>query len=327
MNKVYIGIDLGGTFIKVGCFDSQLKLLAKTSAPTEAEKDAKIVIENMASAAEECAAEAGFSMSDVAAVGLGCPGPARYSEGIIEAATNFPTFRNIPIRKMLSDRLNGKTIVFENDANVACFGEFAAGAGKDVDDMVFFTLGTGIGGGIVNKGKLLAGAGDNAAELGHIIIYPDGRLCNCGQRGCVEAYASATNTAKRATEAVEKGRPSSLKKVLDEKGEITCKDVYDHLKVDDKLAKEITDETAKALALVCINLLHTTEPKRIVFAGGMIAAGDVLLNRIKYYFNEHIWNLRKETVDIRFATLGEDAGIIGAAALAKQAAEGKLKSD
>ncbi len=326
MSEIFVGIDLGGTFIKVGCFDSQLKSLSKISAPTEAEKKAKVVIENMARAAEKCVADAGFTMDDVPAVGLGCPGPARYNEGIIEAATNFPTFRNIPIRKMLNDRLGGKTIVFENDANVACFGEFAAGAGKDVDDMVFFTLGTGIGGGIINKGKLLSGAGDNAAELGHIIIYPDGRLCNCGQRGCVEAYASATNTAKRATEAVEKNQPSSLKKVLDEKGEITCKDVYDHLKAGDKLAKQITDETAKALSLVCINMLHATEPKRIVFAGGMIAAGNILLNRIKDYFNEHIWNLKKETVDICFATLGEDAGIIGAAALAMQAAEGKSKS-
>ncbi len=321
MSEIFVGIDLGGTFIKVGCFDSQLKLLAKISAPTEPEKDADIVIDNIAGAAESCVAKAGFTMADVPAVGLGCPGPARYSEGIIEAATNLPTFRNIPVRQMLSDRLCGKTIVLENDANVACFGEFAAGAGKDVDDMVFFTLGTGIGGGIINKGKLLAGWGDNAAELGHIIIYPDGRLCNCGQRGCVEAYASATNTAKRATEAVVQGQPSSLKKVLDEKGKITCKDVYDHLKAGDKLAKQITDETAKALALVCINVLHVTEPKRIVFAGGMIAAGDILLNRIKDYFNEHIWKLRKETVEICFATLGEDAGIIGAAALAKQTSD------
>ncbi len=321
MSDIFVGVDLGGTFIKVGCFDSQLKLLAKVSAPTEVEKEAEVVIDNIAKAAERCVSEAGFTMADVPAVGLGCPGPARYSEGIIEAATNFPSFRNVPVRQMLSDRLDGKTIVFENDANVACFGEFAAGAGKDVDDMVFFTLGTGIGGGIVNKGKLLAGAGDNAAELGHIIIYPDGRLCNCGQRGCVEAYSSATNTAKRATEAVEKGQPSSLKKVLDEKGEITCKDVYDHLKAGDKLAKQITDETAKALALICINMLHTTEPKRIVFAGGMIAAGDILLNRIRDYFNEHIWKLHKETVEICFAALGEDAGIIGAAALAKQATE------
>ncbi len=321
MSKLFVGIDLGGTFIKVGCFDSQLKILAKISAPTESEKDANTIIENMAKAAERSVAKAGFTMADVPAVGLGCPGPAKYSEGIIEAATNFPTFRNIAVRQMLSDKLGGKTIVFENDANVACFGEFAAGAGKDVEDMVFFTLGTGIGGGIINKGKLLAGAGDNAAELGHIIIYPEGRLCNCGQRGCVEAYASATNTAKRATEAVEKGQPSSLKKVIDEKGEITCKDVYDHLKAGDKLAKQITDETAKALALVCINMLHSTEPARIVFAGGMIAAGDVLLNRIKDYFNEHIWALRQETVEICFATLSEDAGIIGAAALAKQAIE------
>jgi len=319
MSEIYLGIDLGGTFIKVGCFDSDLKLLAKTSAHTEAEKDAKTIIENMAKAAEQAAAKAGFAMDDVSAVGLASPGPAKYREGIIEAATNFPNLRNIPIRRMLSDRLSGKTIIFENDANAACFGEFVAGAGKDVDDMVFFTLGTGIGGGIINKGKLLVGAGDNANELGHIIIYPDGRLCNCGQKGCAEAYASATNTAKRATEAVEAGEKSSLKKVLDEKAQITCKDVYDHLKAGDKLAKKITDETAKALAILCINVLHTTEPARIVFAGGMIAAGDVLLNRIKDYFNEQIWHLKKETVEICFATLGEDAGIIGAAALAKQA--------
>jgi glucokinase len=321
MSEIYLGIDLGGTFIKVGCFDSDLKLLAKTSAPTEAEKDAETIIENMAKAAEQCVAKAGASMDDVLAAGLGCPGPARYKEGIIEAATNFPTFRNIPIRQMLSDRLGGKTIIFENDANVACFGEFTTGAGKGVDDMAFFTLGTGIGGGIINKGKLLAGAGDNANELGHTIIYPDGRLCNCGQKGCAEAYASATNTAKRATEAVEAGQPSSLKEVLDKKGKITCKDVYEHLKAGDKLAKKITDETAKALAILCINVLHTTEPARIVFAGGMIAAGEVLLNRIKDYFNEQIWHLKKETVEICFATLGEDAGIIGGAALAQKPAK------
>jgi len=318
MSDIYLGIDLGGTFIKVGCFDSKLKLLAKISAPTQAEKDADTIIENITKASEKCAAEAGFNMADITAVGLACPGPARYREGIIEAATNFPHLRNTPIQKILSKRLGGKKIVFENDANVACFGEFVAGAGKDIDDMVFFTLGTGIGGGIINKGKLLTGAGDNANELGHIIVYPDGRLCNCGQKGCAEAYASASNTAKRATEAVMAGEKSSLKEVLDKNGQITCKDVYDHLKAGDELAKKITDETAKALAILCINTLHTTEPVRIVFAGGMIAAGDILLNRIKDYFNEHIWHLKKETVEICFATLGEDAGIIGAAALAKQ---------
>ncbi|MFZ0034640.1 MAG: ROK family protein [Sedimentisphaerales bacterium] len=317
MSDIYVGIDLGATFIKVGCFDSKLKLLAKTSAPTQAEKQPKVIIDNIAKASEQCVAEANLSINDISAVGLGCPGLAKYSQGIIEAAPNFPTFRNTPLRQTLSDRLSGKTIIFENDANVACFGEFVAGAGKGIEDMVFFTLGTGIGGGIINKGKLLTGSGGNAAELGHIIIYPDGRPCNCGQKGCAEAYASAANTAKRAAEAIKAGEKSTLKKVFDKKGQITCKDVYDHLKAGDKLAKKITDETAKTLALLCINVLHTTEPHRIVFAGGMIAAGDILLNRIKYYLNEQIWNLKKEQVEICFATLGEDAGIIGSAALAK----------
>jgi glucokinase len=219
---------------------------------------------------------------------------------------------------MLNEKL-GAPIVFDNDANVACWGEYAVGAGKGVKDMVFFTLGTGIGGGIISKGELVHGCDENAAELGHMIIYPDGRNCNCGQRGCVEAYASADSTARRAAEALEAGAESSLKKVLDEKGQITSKDIYEHLANGDKLAKEITDGTAKALAITCINMLHTTEPKRIVFAGGMIAAGDILLNRIKDFFNEYIWTLKKEMVEICFATLGEDAGIIGAAALAQHA--------
>ncbi len=317
MANLLIGIDLGGTNIKIGCFDAHLKLLKKTSITTDADSGPQAVVKNMLAAISELVNESGFSSSDISAAGIGTPGPADYKAGIIINSTNMPAFKNAPIRQMLSDGLHCP-VVFDNDANVACFGEFTAGAGKGVTDMVFFTLGTGIGAGIVSDGKLLHGSGGNAAELGHTIIYPGGRLCNCGQKGCVEAYASASNTAKRAAEALNAGEKSSLKKVLDENGQITCKDVYDHLKTGDKLAKKITDETAKALAILCINALHATEPQRIVFAGGMIAAGDILLNRIKDYFSEQIWKLKKETVEICFATLGEDAGIIGAAALAKQ---------
>ena len=315
MGNILIGIDLGGTNIKIGCFDIRLKVLKKTSITTDACLGPQAVVERMIAAVGGLVKESGFTLSDISAAGVGTPGPADYKAGIIINSTNMPTFKNVPIRQMLSDGLCCP-VVFDNDANAACFGEFVAGAGKGVEDMVFFTLGTGIGGGIVSEGKLLRGSGGNAAELGHTIIYPNGRLCNCGQKGCAEAYASASNTAKRAAEAVEAGEKSSLKKVLDKYGQITCKDVYDHLKAGDKLAKKITDETAEALAVLCINVLHTTEPQRIVFAGGMIAAGDVLLNRIKDFFNEHIWSLKKETVEICFATLSEDAGIIGAAALA-----------
>lgn len=315
MSEIFVGIDVGGTNVKIGLFDSKLKLISKTSVTTDADMGPEIVIDKMAKTVKELLAQAGFSLKDIVAVGIGTPGPAKYSEGIIIRSTNMPKFKNVPICKMLNERL-GAPIVFDNDANVACWGEYAVGAGKGVKDIVFFTLGTGIGGGIVSNGELVHGCDENGAELGHMIIYPDGRQCNCGQKGCVEAYASADSTARRATEAVEGGATSSLKKVLDKKGRITSKDVYEHLAAGDKLAKEITDGTAKALAITCINMLHTTEPKRIVFAGGMIAAGDVLLNAIRRFFDENIWTIKKEAVEICFATLGEDAGIIGAAALA-----------
>ena len=317
MNNILIGIDLGGTNIKIGIFDSALKLIRKTSVAAETDMGPAAVIDKMVRTIERLLADAGLALKDVCAAGLGTPGPANYRQGIIIDAANLPRFKNVPIRRMLSERI-GKPVVFENDANAACWGEYVAGAGKNIRDMVFFTLGTGIGGGIICNGRLVHGSNQNGGELGHIIIYPDGRLCSCGQRGCVEAYASATATAKRATEVIEAGAESSLKKVLDKKGKITCKDVYEHLAGGDKLAKEITDQTAKALAIISVNMLHATEPQRIVFAGGVIAAGDVLLNRIRGYFGELIWSLKKESVEICFATLGEDAGVIGAAALASQ---------
>ncbi len=325
MSRTFVGIDVGGTNVKIGLFDTDLKLICKTSVTTDADMGPKVVIDKMAKTVEELVAQAGLTLKDIIAVGIGTPGPAKYSEGIIIKSTNMPKFKNVPICRMLNEKL-GVPIVFDNDANVACWGEYAVGAGKGVKDIVFFTLGTGIGGGIVSNGELVHGCDENGAELGHTIIYPDGRLCNCGQKGCVEAYASADSTARRATEAIQSGAKSSLKKVLDQKGKITSKDVYQHLASGDKLAKEITDGTAKALAITCINMLHATEPKRIVFAGGMIAAGDVLLNAIKRFFDENVWTIKKEFVEICFATLGEDAGIIGAAALARHTKQqGKLK--
>ena len=317
MSKTFVGIDVGGTNIKIGLFDAELKLLSKTSVTTDADMGPEIVIDKMAQTVKDLLDQAGLSLADIVAIGIGTPGPAKYSEGVIIRSTNMPKFKNVPICKMLNERL-GAPVVFDNDANVACWGEYVMGAGKGVQDMVFFTLGTGIGGGVVSSGELVHGCDENAAELGHMIIYPNGRSCNCGQKGCVEAYASADSTARRATEALEGGAKSSLSKVLDEKGKITSKDVYEHLAAGDELAKEITDGTAEALALTCINMLHTTEPRRIVFTGGMIAAGDLLLNRIRHFFNQHIWTIKKEDkIEICFATLGEDTGIIGAGALAR----------
>ncbi len=231
MSGTFVGIDVGGTNIKIGLFDTKLKLVSKTSVTTDADMGPEVVIDKMAQAVKDLLTEAGLSLEDAVAVGIGTPGPAKYSEGIIIRSTNMPKFKNVAICKMLNERL-GLPVVFDNDANVACWGEYVVGAGKDVTDMIFFTLGTGIGGGVVSSGELVHGCDENAAELGHVIIYPNGRNCNCGQKGCVEAYASADSTARRATEALEGGAESSLRKVLDETGRITCKDVFDHVPVN-----------------------------------------------------------------------------------------------
>jgi glucokinase len=316
MSEVFIGIDFGGSNIKAGIFDEQISLIGKDSIPTDVDSGPANVVQRITEQCRSLINQAGFTSADIAAIGIGTPGPADYPNGIIIKAANMHNFKNTPLRDMIADNL-GAPAVLENDANVACWGEFTKGVGKDISDMVFFTLGTGIGGGIVTKGQLLTGSDYNAAELGHMIIHPDGRLCGCGQKGCVEAYASASSTAARAIEALSQGRPSSLNEILDQKCKITCEAVFAHAKSGDELANEIVDTTAKALAIMCVNMLHTTEPQQIVFTGGMIAAGDFLLNKIKKHFCEQIWNLKPEKLEICFAALGEDTGIIGAAALAQ----------
>lgn len=318
MSEIFIGIDLGGTNIKIGCFDSQLKLICKTSVATGADMGPVAIVDRIGDTTEKLLADNNLSDKTIKAAGIGAPGPSDIAAGIVKAAPNLPQFKNVPLRKMVSERL-GRPVVFENDANAACWGEYVVGAGKGVDDMAFFTLGTGIGGGVISNGGLVHGYGDNAAELGHIIIHQDGRLCGCGQKGCVEAYASAKSTAMRATEAVESGTKSSLKKILKQNGKITCKNVFEHSGAGDALSMEITEGTANALGLLCVNMLHVTGPQRIVFGGGMIAAGDLLLSRIRHYFKQYIWPLKDEPLEICFAALGEDAGIIGTAALALHA--------
>ncbi len=314
MANLLVGIDLGGTHIKVGCFDEELRLLERGAVATEVDMGAKLVVDRIVGAITVLLDSTGHKLGDIHAAGIGTPGPADYQAGIVINSTHMPAFRNTPLRQMLIDRLHCP-VAFNNDANVACFGEFTAGAGEDVDDMVFFALGTEIGCGIVSHGKLIQGATGNAAEVGHVIVYPEGEPCNCGQRGCAEAYASAANTARRARAAIEAGATSSLASLA----EISCKDVYQHLARGDALARRITDDTAGALALLCVNMLHVTDPARIVFAGDMIGAGPALLDPIRERFDRLIWRIRRETVEIVFASLGGDAGIIGAATLAREA--------
>jgi glucokinase len=310
-----VGIDLGGTYIKGGVCDRAGALVAKDAIPTEADRGADHVIDRMAQLVDAVIAKAGLTKEDVAGVGVGAPGPLSHAEGFIYSAPNLPGFVDIPLRDRMA-RATGLTASLENDANAAAYGEFTAGAARDVQDMVMLTLGTGIGGGVVLRGELLRGSFDNAGEIGHMIIVPDGRPCPCGQRGCLERYGSANAVMERVQEAVRAGADSSLKPKVDSEEAFDARDVREAMAAGDTLAARIWDETCYYLGLAAVNIRHLLNPEVIVLAGGLINAGDELLTPLNEHFERQSWKIAPDVPQIRLATLGTDAGTIGAAALA-----------
>ena len=317
-SEYFFGVDLGGTNVEMGLLDEEGAIVAHVAEPTNAQEGPQSLVERVAEACRGLAKQAQVPSDEIKALGIGSPGPMSMSQGKLINLGNLPGFNNFFLRAELSRRLELPALL-ENDANSACWGEFWLGAGRDVNDMVLFTLGTGIGGGIVIGGELIHGSDENAAELGHMIIQTYGRQCTCGQKGCVEAYASATATVARAMEALDDGRKSELVDVRRQNGTLTCKDVFDCAGTGDPLANEIVNGTAKALAQICVSMRHITEPEMVVLTGGMIKAGDILLDRVRSFYEEMVWNLKPEPMDICFAELGGHAGFIGAAGLAVHA--------
>lgn len=311
-----IGIDLGGTNIKGGVCDQHGALLHRHAVDTQAEHGYQHVLGRMAQLVEEVVRKAGVSQAQIAAIGVGAPGPLSHADGVIHAAPNLPGFVNVPLRDDFA-KATGRPVVLENDANAAAFGEFSAGAGKDVRNMVMLTLGTGIGGGVVLDGRLWRGSFDNAGEIGHMVIVPDGRPCPCGQSGCLERYASANAAAERLAEAVNAGADSLLKPKVAAREPFDARDVLKAVLAGDALAARIWDETCYYLALCVVNLRHLLNPELVVFAGGLINAGDRLLEPVAEHFERLSWKLAPDAPRITLATLGEDAGIVGAAALAR----------
>jgi len=315
--KFYLGIDLGGTNIKAGVVDEHAKIRSKVNLPTGAVGGPDEVLSRMCRAGDQAIKEAGLKTEDIRVIGVGAPGNLSHKKGIIIAPPNLPGWRNVPVRDRISAYFK-RPATLENDANAAAWGEYWAGAGKGKHSLVMFTLGTGIGGGIVYDGRFLRGFYDTAAELGHIIVEPNGRQCACGQRGCVEAYASAMNAANIAMEELRAGRPSSMKAVLDEKGSITTETILNHMLNGDDYARDIWDRTCRYLAIACVALNHTINSEIIVLAGGMVNAGDHLLTPVRKYY----WDLQgpvfgDASPQIVLAQLGSDAGLVGAAGAAK----------
>ncbi|MFO0850242.1 MAG: ROK family protein [Gemmataceae bacterium] len=320
--QYYVGLDVGGTTMKAAVVDDAGDPAPAVSLPTEPHRGQEAGLETMCEAIRQAVKAAGLTLDRVAAIGVATPGLMDIKLGLILDPPNLKPWRNVPVRDHVK-RVFNKPTAFQNDANAAALGEFWVGAGRDVNSFVLFTLGTGIGGGVVVDGKVIEGEHSHGGEVGHLRIdLPDrGRLCGCGRRGCLEAYASATGVVARAREAMAADRrPTRLRELLrDADGsELTAKEVFDVAAAGDHLAQEIVDETAYYLALGACAMMATVDPQMIAFGGGMSEAGEPFLAKIKEYVGRFGLSYPASKVQIRYAQLGSDAGFIGAAACARQ---------
>jgi glucokinase len=315
--KYYLGIDLGGTNIKTGVVDENATLLSKISIPTGSVGGPEEVIARMCQAGQQAIEKAGLTRQNIQAIGIGAPGPLNHRKGLILALPNLPGWKNVHIRDLVARHFN-LPATLENDANAAAWGEYWAGVGKGKHSLVMFTLGTGIGGGIVYHGRIIRGCNDTAAELGHLIVEPNGRPCNCGQKGCVEAYASATHAAKIVVEGLQGGVKSSMKEVLDRGEPITTETVLEHMLKGDPYAHDMWHQTCRYLAIACLDVNHCMNAEIIVLAGGMVGAKDHLLLPVRKYYKELMgYVFQGTTSEIVLAQLGSDAGLVGAGGAAK----------
>jgi len=324
--RFYCGVDFGGTNIKAGVVRAADRmLLGQVSVETERQGGPEHVIGQIILAAGQAVAKAGLRMDQVAGIGIGSPGPLSHKRGEVYQTSNLPGWRCEPVAARVAEA-TGRPTTLENDGNAAAWGEFWAGAGRDVDSLVFLTLGTGIGGGVILEGRLVRGGRENGAELGHMIVQAGGRPCSCGQAGCLETYASAYKTAQRFVEALEAGEPSVLAGRHRAGLPITSKEIAEAVAGGDRLACRIWDETCYYLAVACVSIARVINPDRVLLAGGMIAAGErLLLSPVREKFAEQNWKLRCEGLvlepEIAFASLGNNAGVIGAAGAVELAIE------
>ena len=322
---LYVGLDVGGTTMKAAVVDAQGVAAPSINMPTEPEKGQAHGLETMCESIRRAVAIANRKLEEIAGIGVATPGTMDIAAGIILDPPNLKPWQNVPVKQHIFDTFRIPT-AFQNDANAAAYGEFWTGAGREVQSMVLFTLGTGIGGGIIIDDKVLEGRHSHGGELGHMKIECSRpRQCGCGRLGCLEAYASATSVVARTREALEVPASSRLPSSLDNSiNVLSSRLIFAAAEAGDGLASRIVEETAWYLAVGATNLMHIIDPDAVVFAGGMTAAGDSFLNRIRHYIHELAFPVPAARTLIRYARLGSDAGMIGAAACARYLVEGRL---
>ena len=305
MKKYGFGVDVGGTTIKMGFFETDGKLLDKWEIKTDTTNGGENILSDIAKSIDNKLAQEGISKSDVQGIGVGVPGPVN-SKGVVLKCVNLG-WGVFNVEEALSN-LTGLMVKAGNDANVAALGEMWQGAGKGSEDMIMVTLGTGVGGGIIVDGKVIAGANGAGGEIGHITVNEDEiEACNCGQYGCLEQYASATGIVRMAKRKLAK---TDAQTSLTSVEELSAKAIFDEAKNGDGVAVELVEELGKILGGALSNIAVVTNPEVIVIGGGVSKAGQILIDTIQKHFTESVFHACKETRFV-LAGLGNDAGMYG----------------
>ena len=311
----YVGIDLGGTNIAVGIVDKDFKIIKKGSVPTKAERAPEAIIADMGALCNDLVKQCGLSLEDIEYAGIASPGTANRDKGILEYANNLP-FLNFPIVAELKKSFPVKNIFVENDANAAAKGEAVAGSAKGCRDAVMITLGTGLGGGIIIDGKVYSGFNFAGAELGHVVIHYNGRACTCGRKGCWEAYSSATGLIAMTKDRMAADKDTIIHKLAEADGKVSARTAFTAMKQGDAGGAAVVDEYIGYLASGIVSMINIFQPEVLCIGGGVCNEGDYLLKPLLALVDKEQYtrNSDKKT-QIKIAELGNDAGIIGAAAL------------
>ncbi len=313
---LYLGLDLGGTKIAAAVVSSTGKIQGSASVATPASEGVKAVIGAMASAAREAAREAGVSVKQLAGGGVGAPGPIDVEAQRVVSPPNLPGWRDVALGKLLGRRL-GLSLRLDNDANLAGLAEYRFGAGRGCSPLIYLTVSTGIGGAVLIDGKIMSGARGAAGEVGHMVLVPNGPLCGCGNRGCLEALASGTAVAKRAREAVRQGARSVLTERYGARpSRITAAVVTEHARARDPEAVRILAEAMAHLGRGVAGLVSLLNPERVVIGGGLSSIGPELFEPVRRAVVRQTSALAASSVSVVPAALGAHSGVIGAAALA-----------
>lgn len=312
----YIGIDLGGTNIVAAVVDENGKIYGRATRKTNAPRPYQEIFNDMAECAKEAAVESGIDFSDIKSVGIGSPGAIEKSTGMIEYSNNLD-FYDVPAVSYMENLL-GKKIYIENDANAAAWGEYLAGSGKGTESMVMITLGTGVGGGVIENGRLVTGAYGKGAELGHMVISFGGKKCTCGRRGCFEAYASATALIEMTKDAMRENRHSDMWKIADRKlANVNGKTAF---LSEDGTGKAVLRQYLGQLSEGVVNLVNIFQPEILCIGGGISNAGEKILRPVRTAIKKKAYaRFGKQQTEVQIAKLANDAGLIGAALLWKNA--------